>query len=226
MQEEDFGSLALRNAGRLLADAQLLLENNRSATALAVAILSIEEVGKAVMYRWSSDAEFRHDERQYGFHKVKQAVASTLLIGKDVFQVMVEHFDHLVSRVREIEDGSPEFCELVQRFAAELVVISSPEFEEKTAEALAKSTSTLISGWADSGVVDKLKQGCLYVDEAAVRHGRSPFSIDHALAEFFVQRAKSVLRVADNPYMMTMARAVYRERIAGMAQSVSSCAGR
>lgn len=40
---------ALRQARELLSDAQLLLENGRSATALAIAILALEEFGKALL---------------------------------------------------------------------------------------------------------------------------------------------------------------------------------
>lgn len=48
-QLADVTLAALRNARRLLADAQLLIENGRLATAHALAVLALEELGKHVM---------------------------------------------------------------------------------------------------------------------------------------------------------------------------------
>src|ERR1700674_1449807 len=42
----------LKNAERLFADAQLLLDHNRCATAFVLAVLCLEEIGKIILDTW------------------------------------------------------------------------------------------------------------------------------------------------------------------------------
>lgn len=69
---------AKRNAVRLAKDARLLFENERYATALAIAVLSIEEVGKSYILRGlavaSSQEDLRARWREYRSHKDKNAL--------------------------------------------------------------------------------------------------------------------------------------------------------
>jgi len=41
-----------RNAKRLLRDAKLLSDNKRYASAFALAVLGLEEIGKVILKRW------------------------------------------------------------------------------------------------------------------------------------------------------------------------------
>ena len=62
------------NAKRLLEDAKLLASNERYSSAMALAVLSAEEIGKYYMLKWSSDAS---DLRS---HHAKQRAFGSLLM--------------------------------------------------------------------------------------------------------------------------------------------------
>src|ERR1035437_2550915 len=68
---------ARENAKRLAKDAQLLLENERYASALALAILSIEEAGKEPVLRGlavaSDEKQLQERWRDYRSHTSKNA---------------------------------------------------------------------------------------------------------------------------------------------------------
>lgn len=67
--------LARANAARLIADAELLLENDRHATAGAIAILAIEELGKVQAIKtialFPDGAQLKQAWRDYRSHRAK-----------------------------------------------------------------------------------------------------------------------------------------------------------
>jgi AbiV family abortive infection protein len=84
---------------RLSEDAQLLLNANRIASALALAVLSIEETGKASILRGlgmaSSEGELKDHWKNYRSHKSKNVLWAT--------------FDYLKKGARKLEDFAPLF---------------------------------------------------------------------------------------------------------------------
>jgi len=70
--------LARANADRLIADAELLLASDRHATAGAIAILAIEELGKVQAIKtialFSDGAELKHAWRDYRSHRAKNVL--------------------------------------------------------------------------------------------------------------------------------------------------------
>jgi len=44
----------IENAARLLSDAQFLADSSRYASAFALAVLGVEEIGKAILKAWSA----------------------------------------------------------------------------------------------------------------------------------------------------------------------------
>lgn len=52
----------LSNAWRLATDAHILILKKRYATALALAVISFEEVGKFLLQQWSVDPTFSYDK--------------------------------------------------------------------------------------------------------------------------------------------------------------------
>jgi len=68
-------ALARANAARLIADAELLLENGRHASASALAILAIEELGKVqaikIIALQSGEEELKQAWRDYRNHRAK-----------------------------------------------------------------------------------------------------------------------------------------------------------
>jgi AbiV family abortive infection protein len=72
-------SPTLGNACRLFQDAALLMECGRYASAVSLALIAFEEVGKFVLQKWQSDdANFKFDKRRY--HRAKQAAAVSLFM--------------------------------------------------------------------------------------------------------------------------------------------------
>ncbi len=74
-QAADGIALARTNAARLIADAEMLIENNRHASASALAILAIEELGKVqaikVIVLHSEPAKLKEAWRDYRNHRAK-----------------------------------------------------------------------------------------------------------------------------------------------------------
>ena len=68
-------ALARANAARLIADAELLLQNDRHASASALAILAIEELGKVQVIKiialHSDGAELKQAWKDYRSHRAK-----------------------------------------------------------------------------------------------------------------------------------------------------------
>lgn len=90
---------ARRNAKRLADDAKMLLDGNRLPSALALAILSIEESGKAGILQSigmaSNEVELKKLWKEYRSHKSKNALWAT--------------FDYIKGGARKLEDFAPVF---------------------------------------------------------------------------------------------------------------------
>lgn len=66
----------LSNAWRLATDAHILILKKRYATALALAVISFEEIGKYLLTEWSKDSTFKYDKSKK--HIMKQAAVAAL----------------------------------------------------------------------------------------------------------------------------------------------------
>ncbi|GAJ11010.1 unnamed protein product, partial [marine sediment metagenome] len=77
VQITDGMNAARRNASRLLEDAEILLNSGRYPTALSLAILSIEESGKATILRRlaiaKDNASLNNSWKEYRTHTAKNA---------------------------------------------------------------------------------------------------------------------------------------------------------
>jgi len=71
--------IILNNAKTLLDDAKILRTNRRYASALGLAVLSLEELGKFVILTGLRDFSNPHDAAR--FHKAKQRTAARVVIG-------------------------------------------------------------------------------------------------------------------------------------------------
>jgi AbiV family abortive infection protein len=72
-------TLTLSNATRLLVHARFHLDNNRFAGAFALAVLGVEEIGKALLDGWNADAPLAKPKAS--FHIQKQTAVASLLVG-------------------------------------------------------------------------------------------------------------------------------------------------
>jgi len=80
MQHEKQLELIQLNARRLFKDAELLMDHSRYASAFALAVLGLEEIGKALLKHWEAQ---RPLPKKKGLtdHIRKQAAVSSLLLG-------------------------------------------------------------------------------------------------------------------------------------------------
>lgn len=72
----------LSNAWRLATDAHILINNKRYASALALAMISFEEIGKFLLTQWSEDPTFKYDKLK--MHISKQAAVAALFTTQEV----------------------------------------------------------------------------------------------------------------------------------------------
>jgi AbiV family abortive infection protein len=74
----------IANAARLLKDAKLLLDHGRYASAFALAILALEEIGKVVLDLWGRPEASPKPSKRPSAHVRKQAAVSSLLLAESV----------------------------------------------------------------------------------------------------------------------------------------------
>ncbi|KRR14543.1 AbiV family abortive infection protein [Bradyrhizobium valentinum] len=74
-------SLILGNATRLLDDARLLVDHRRYASAFALALLGVEEIGKVLLKSWEAERPLARSKERHSAHIQKQAAVATLLNG-------------------------------------------------------------------------------------------------------------------------------------------------
>jgi AbiV family abortive infection protein len=79
MQHEKQLNLILGNARRLFKDAELLMDHQRYASAFALAVLGLEEIGKALLKHWEADRPLPKKEGVSAHIRKQTAVASLLL---------------------------------------------------------------------------------------------------------------------------------------------------
>jgi AbiV family abortive infection protein len=71
--------LILSSAVRLFKDAELLMDHKRYASAFALGVLGLEEIGKALLKYWELDRPL--PKRKASAHLSKQAAVASLLLG-------------------------------------------------------------------------------------------------------------------------------------------------
>src|SRR3546814_19474377 len=84
VDEGAFGKI-LANAKRLADDSRLLIENERTYSAIMLAIFAIEELGKALIGRWG--VRNLGNNRAYPTHIEKQSATFALLAGDEIQQI-------------------------------------------------------------------------------------------------------------------------------------------
>ncbi|MET4171862.1 AbiV family abortive infection protein [Bradyrhizobium sp. LA6.1] len=74
-------SLILGNATRLHDDARLLVDRRRYASAFALALLGVEEIGKVLLNSWEAERPLAKPKEWLSQHIQKQAAVANLLVG-------------------------------------------------------------------------------------------------------------------------------------------------
>lgn len=93
----------IANAARLLQDAKLLFDHTRFASAFALAVLGVEEIGKVILDIWGSAAPLSKPVARRSAHVRKQAAVSSLLLASVAVREFSAEVDNeeLVHRVAE-----------------------------------------------------------------------------------------------------------------------------
>ncbi len=116
--------MVISNAKRLVRDAVLLKDHERYASAYALAILGLEEIGKVILKRWGEP------DKERRWHLNKQMAVSSLVVMGDAMQ-----------RVRqEISDPSQLTPDVFERVARTVM-------ESETGHFIATVSSKLLDGW-------------------------------------------------------------------------------
>jgi AbiV family abortive infection protein len=143
---EETQKAVIDNARRLLGDAHTLADAGSYRTAISLAILSLEESGKACIIRWRVAGYIRRDigREIRGGHIDKHLIFGAYRIAKAVFSV---------GTLVRVEQSTPQ-----QRSAAK-----DPEFRAKLSEALDKY-ARVEKFSAELGLWDHFKQEGFYAD--------------------------------------------------------------
>ena len=83
------------NAKRLLEDAKLLQKNDRYRTSFSIAILAIEEAGKACLLKWQDDGLLKNklNRKDVLSHKSKQRIFATFIFIDSLLRAIIELCD-------------------------------------------------------------------------------------------------------------------------------------
>ncbi|MGE4049384.1 MAG: AbiV family abortive infection protein, partial [Acetobacteraceae bacterium] len=79
MSSEDAHTPIVANAARLLADSKLLLNHSRYASATALAVLALEELGKVILNLWGDPPYGARRHKRMSDHLRKQRAVASLL---------------------------------------------------------------------------------------------------------------------------------------------------
>ncbi|MBX2831154.1 MAG: AbiV family abortive infection protein [Rhodospirillales bacterium] len=136
--KKDRHSKIIKNATRLVADASFLNKHNRHASAFALALLGIEEVGKLILDIWYPDGRIPKQKALRSFHIQKQYAVAALMLGKQAS-------DFLANELMPDED--------------------SPDLAEQLAKLFYEGEEGKFSQHVLDGIVDKTKQCAMYFDD-------------------------------------------------------------
>jgi AbiV family abortive infection protein len=143
--------MIVANAERLLADAKLLNENGRYASAFALAILALEEIGKVTLRLWGVPEP---KGGKYG-HKSKQMAVAALLLGEF-------SFEHLTPDIKRVVI---EYATKPETRTEQSIAKTGADIAERLAKAISESEHGRFVNHVDGTVIDTMKQLAVYQDE-------------------------------------------------------------
>ncbi|MET3335375.1 AbiV family abortive infection protein [Bradyrhizobium ottawaense] len=176
----DERTVVIANAARLLKDAKLLVDHTRFASAFALAVLGVEEIGKVILDIWASAAPLSKSVVRRSAHIRKQAAVSSLLLGS----FAVREFGTVVDDANE---------ELIQRVA----------------EAFRLSPEGKLMSQVQGGALDKAKQLGLYHDDWLTDASLHADQFSDADVHAIFSIARRAIEVVDDARIMRTGRAIY-----------------
>jgi AbiV family abortive infection protein len=170
----------IQNAERLLQDARLLAERGSHRTAIALAILSLEESGKACLVTWIKEGHLPSTEREAARHIDKQRIFVTSRIFKAIKSVY---------KVYKVDRGTAKGDHQARSWEKHLPTLT---------EAI-ETHVTVLRKTIEEGLLDHWKQAGFYVDiddalnvvAPAIEFSEPWFDMFAADADEALQMAKS-----------------------------------
>ncbi len=178
--EQTERTAVIANAARLLRDAKLLVDHTRFASAFALAVLAVEEIGKVILDIWGSAAPLSKPVLRRSAHLRKQAAVSSLLLAS----FAVREFGAVVDDANE---------ELVQRVAAAFRLSDEGRFMSQV----------------HVGALDKTKQLGLYRDDWLTDASLHADQFNGADVDAIFTIARRAIEVVGDARMMRTGRAIY-----------------
>jgi AbiV family abortive infection protein len=182
-----------RNAGRLLRDAKLLSDNKRYASAFAVAVLGLEEIGKSILRQWNLS--------NYSGHPNKQLAVSSLLI---VDAMMRELQKPRRGMINPADFGQP-------RSAAAL---------ERIIKATMESEAGRFSKLVDAKALEKIKQFCFYYDGVLEDAGVHPDHFTYADVERIFKMCVAALKKTEDDQALMVAKVMFLAKSKGRSKMI------
>lgn len=201
--------LIAENAERLISDSQLLFDHDRFASAFALAVLALEELGKIQLKRWATHTDVRNDTKRYGYHQIKQAVVGALCLAEELVDSYKEFLSSNGFDLRHKSEITPGQLAQSKQDAAKIKEAAT----EHMVRFLNESPHDRFFELSFFGSIDKTKQAALYVDDFFLSFDISPFKFSRADAESMIDRARKAAGLMDHPLVPTVAKAIYRVRL-------------
>jgi AbiV family abortive infection protein len=176
------GTQVIENAARLLSDAKLLADHSRFASAFALALLALEEVGRLILDAWEAEGPLAPARRR-SKHLRKQAAVACLLLGG--------------------------YC-VKKLSGADLSGDPSEPLIAKLAEGMAADEAGLFFGAVVLGAVDKTKQLAFYRDAWFAKKELHPDQFCATDVETLFTHTRAAVHAIGDELVMRVGRAVYQ----------------
>lgn len=188
------------NAERLLNDAEYLYEGGRWASATALAILSMEEVGKHFITK-------RDYKKTKLHHSKKQAIIGSFYLMRALIYslghyIQQKGYDFEISGETE-EEKKTQF----RRGLSKLITARLDEFADFTSKDVKNYEFSDLVEKAETGQIDKIKQSALYADLGS--NGvliSNPSKITQEIALEWIEHARFALSICQNKIHRTQKR--------------------
>jgi AbiV family abortive infection protein len=175
-------TLIIANAARLLRDAKLLADHTRFASAFALAVLGVEEIGKVVLDIWARAGPLSKPIVRRTVHIRKQAAVGSLMLAS----FAVEQFGDMDAEVPITDD-------LIKRVS----------------KAFQDSREGQFLGHIQSGVLEKTKHVGIYRDGWLAAASLHADQFNEADVTSIFETARRAIAVVDDTQIMRTARAIY-----------------
>ena len=166
----------------MLRDAKLLVAHARFASAFALAVLGMEEIGKVVLDIWGQAGPLSKPINRRTFHARKQAAVGSLMLAS----FAVEKFGYI---------------------DAELVV--TDDLIERMSEAFLESPEGQFLAHVEMGALEKTKHMGLYWDDWLTAASLHADQFNDADVTSMFETARRATKVIGDPRIMHVGRAIY-----------------